>query len=56
VGVLVGTGLAGQVPFDFAGQTGQVGVWLAVAPFLILLLIGSIMLSGREQFVEEFAT
>jgi energy-coupling factor transport system substrate-specific component len=56
VGVLVGTGLAGQVPFDFAGQTGQVGVWLAVAPFLILLLIGSIMLSGREQFVEEYAT
>lgn len=56
LGVLVGTGVAGQVPFDFAGQTGQIGVVLAVAPFLILLIIGSIMLSGREQFVEEYAT
>jgi energy-coupling factor transport system substrate-specific component len=55
MGVLVGTGVAGQVPFDFAGQTGQIGVVLAVAPFLILLIIGSIMLSGREQFVEEYA-
>jgi energy-coupling factor transport system substrate-specific component len=56
LGVLVGTGVAGQVPFDFAGQTGQIGVVLAVAPFLVLLIIGSIMLSGREQFVEEYAT
>jgi energy-coupling factor transport system substrate-specific component len=56
VGVLVGTGAAGQVPFDFAGRTQELAVWLAVAPFLILLIVGSIMLSGREQFVEEYAT
>lgn len=52
VGVLVGTGVAGQRAFDFAGVAGQLAVWLAVLPFLILLLIGSVMLSGREQFVE----
>src|SRR5690606_32040459 len=52
VGVLAATGLAGQAAFGFAGQTQQVAVWLAVLPFVILLIVGSIMLSGREQFRE----
>jgi len=53
VGVLVATGAAGQAAFAFAGQSGQVAVWLAVLPFLILLVVSSVMLSGREQFEEE---
>jgi len=28
-------------------------VWLAVLPFLILIVVASFMLSGREQFVED---
>jgi hypothetical protein len=27
-------------------------VWVAVLPFLIVLIVASFMLSGREQFVE----
>ncbi len=54
VGVGISTGLYGQALFQFAtGETGQVGVWLGVLPFLILIVIGGIMMSGREQFVEE---
>jgi hypothetical protein len=53
VGVLVATGAAGQEAFGFAGQSGQIAVWLAVLPFLVLLIISSFMLSGREQFEED---
>ena len=54
IGIGVSTGLYGQQLFQFgAGTKGQVGVWLSVLPFLIAILIASIMLSGREQFVEE---
>jgi energy-coupling factor transport system substrate-specific component len=53
VGVLVATGAAGQAAFAFAGESGQVAVWLAVLPFLILLIVSSFMLSGREQFEED---
>lgn len=54
IGVGISTGLYGQALFQFgAGAKGQVGVWLGVLPFLVLLLLGSIMMSGREQFVEE---
>jgi len=54
VGVGISTGLYGQALFQpVTGQTGQVGVWLGVLPFLILVAIGGFMLSGREQFVEE---
>jgi len=45
VGLAVSTGLA-KAP-------GQVGVWLSVLPFLLLIIAASFMLSGREQFVEE---
>lgn len=53
VGVLVATGAAGQTLYGFAGEQGQAAVWLSVLPFLILILVASFMLSGREQFVEE---
>ena len=53
VGVLVAIGLAGQAFYGFTGEQGAVAVWLAVLPFLVLIVIASLMLSGREQFVEE---
>jgi len=53
IGILVAVGAAGQQVFGFTGEQGQVAVWLAVLPFLILILIASFMLSGQEQFVEE---
>lgn len=53
VGVLVAIGVAGQQLYGFTGEQGQVAVWLSVLPFLLLILLASFMLSGREQFVEE---
>lgn len=53
VGVLVAIGVAGQQLYGFTGQQGQVAVWLSVLPFLLMILVASFMLSGREQFVEE---
>jgi energy-coupling factor transport system substrate-specific component len=54
VGIGTSTGLYGQQLFQFGeGTKGQMGVWLSVLPFLILMLVASFMLSGREQFVEE---
>lgn len=53
VGILVATGAAGQQLYGFAGESGQTAVWLAVLPFILLVLISSFMLSGREQFTEE---
>lgn len=53
VGILVATGAAGQKLYGFVGVQGQATVWGAVLPFLILIIVASLMLSGREQFVEE---
>ena len=53
VGVLVAIGVAGQQLYGFTGEQGQVAVWLSVLPFLLVILLASFMLSGREQFVEE---
>jgi len=53
VGLLVASGLAGQTIYGFTGDQGQVSVWLSVLPFLLLILVASFMLSGREQFVAE---
>jgi len=50
IGILVAIGVAGQELYGFAGLSGQVAVWAAVLPFIILILIASFMLSGREQF------
>jgi len=52
-GVLAAVGFAGQKMFAFAGDAGKVGVWLVVLPFLVLLVVASFMLSGREQFEED---
>jgi energy-coupling factor transport system substrate-specific component len=53
IGLLVASGLAGQTIYGFTGEQGQVSVWLSVLPFLLLILVASFMLSGREQFVDE---
>jgi energy-coupling factor transport system substrate-specific component len=53
VGILVATGAAGQKLYGFDGTQGQATVWGSVLPFLVLILVASFMLSGREQFVEE---
>ncbi|HOE70490.1 MAG TPA: QueT transporter family protein [Brevefilum sp.] len=52
-GVLVAIGVAGQQLYGFTGEQGQVAVWLSVLPFLLMIIVASVMLSGREQFVEE---
>ena len=53
VGVLVAIGVAGQQLYGFTGEQSQLAVWLSVLPFLLVILVASFMLSGREQFVEE---
>ncbi len=53
VGLLVAAGVAGQTVYGFTGEQSQVAVWASVLPFLILIVVASVMLSGREQFVEE---
>ncbi len=53
VGILVATGAAGQQLYGFTGDSGQTAVWLAVLPFILVVLVASFMLSGREQFTEE---
>jgi len=53
VGILVAVGAAGQAVYGFTGTQGQLAVWLSVLPFLLLILIASFMLSGKEQFVED---
>lgn len=52
IGILVAIGVAGQELYGFAGLSGQVEVWAAVLPFIILILIASFILSGREQFTD----
>ncbi|NOX61662.1 MAG: QueT transporter family protein [Chloroflexi bacterium] len=53
VGVLVAVGAAGQTLMGFTGESGQSAVWIAVLPFIVLMVVAGFMLSGREQFVEE---
>ncbi len=52
-GILAAAGLAGQSLYGFTGEQGKPIVWLTVLPFLVLMLVASFMLSGREQFVDE---
>jgi energy-coupling factor transport system substrate-specific component len=54
VGILVAVGAAGQQVYGFAGESGQVAVWAVVLPFILLIAAASFMLSGQEQFVEEY--
>ncbi len=54
VGLGISTDLYGQHLFSFsAGTKGRVGVCLGVLPFLCLIVIASLMLSGREQFADN---
>ena len=54
VGLGISTGMYAQELFSFgAGSLGQVGVWLGVLPFLLLIVAAGFMLSGKEQFVED---
>jgi energy-coupling factor transport system substrate-specific component len=53
VGILVAIGVAGQQLYGFTGSSGQLAVWLAVLPFLVLIIVASFMLSGQEQFTAE---
>ncbi len=53
VGIMVALGAAGQQVYGFTGESGSVAVWVGVLPFLILIVVASVMLSGREQFVED---
>lgn len=52
-GILAAAGLAGQAVYGFTGDQGKPVVWLTVLPFLVLIIVASFMLSGREQFVDE---
>lgn len=52
-GVLAATAGAGQTAYGFTGAQGQPIVWLTVLPFLVVIIVASLMLSGREQFVDE---
>jgi energy-coupling factor transport system substrate-specific component len=52
-GILAAAGLAGQTIYGFTGEQGQTAVWLTVLPFLVVIIVASLMLSGREQFVDE---
>ncbi len=54
LGILVAVGAAGQTVYGFTGKSGQAAVWLVVAPFILLVLVASFMLSGREQFTEDY--
>ena len=53
MGILVATGVAGQAVYGFTGNMSAPAVWISVLPFLALIIVASLMLSGREQFVED---
>jgi energy-coupling factor transport system substrate-specific component len=52
VGLAVATGLAGEPLGRFTPGSGNLSIWVAVLPFLIVLIVAGFMLSGQEQFVE----
>ena len=53
VGILVAAGAAGQTLYGFTGTQGATAVWASVLPFLLLIVVASFMLSGKEQFVDD---
>ncbi|CAN1577454.1 Queuosine precursor transporter QueT [Paracoccaceae bacterium] len=53
VGLMIALGVADQAIYGFDGVQGNWTLFIAMIPFLAMLVIASIMLSGREQFVED---
>ena len=53
-GLAVATGVYGQKILVFSTESLQkAGTCLTVLPFMVLMVVASFMLSGREQFTEE---
>jgi energy-coupling factor transport system substrate-specific component len=53
VGLMIALGVADQAIYGFDGVQGNWTLFIAMIPFLAMLVIAGIMLSGREQFVED---
>jgi energy-coupling factor transport system substrate-specific component len=53
VGLMIALGVADQAIYGFDGVQGNWTLVIAMIPFLAMLVIAGIMLSGREQFVED---
>jgi energy-coupling factor transport system substrate-specific component len=53
VGLMIALGVADQAIYGFEGVQGNWTLFIAMIPFLAMLVIAGIMLSGREQFVED---
>lgn len=53
VGLMIALGVADQVIYGFDGMQGNWTLFLTMIPFLALMVIAGIMLSGREQFTED---
>jgi hypothetical protein len=52
-GTMVALGAAGQQIYGFDGEQGNWTLFMVMIPFLALLVIAGLMLSGREQFTDE---
>jgi len=52
-GTMVALGAAGQQIYGFDGEQGNWTLFMVMIPFLALLVIAGLMLSGREQFTED---
>ena len=52
-GTMVALGAAGQTIYGFDGEQGNWTLFVIMIPFLALLVIAGLMLSGREQFTDE---
>jgi hypothetical protein len=50
---MVALGAAGQQIYGFDGEQGNWTLFMVMIPFLALLVIAGLMLSGREQFTDE---
>lgn len=53
VGLMIALGVADQAIYGFDGVQGNWTLFIAMIPFLAMLVVAGIMLSGREQFMED---
>ncbi len=56
VGLLVAAGVAGQTVYGFTGEQSQVAVWASVLPFLILIVVASVMLPAASNLLRKTKT